>query len=164
MMDPAELTHCFDRNAAAMILYARQWLDSAGAEDVVQESFVRLMLSTRCPENVKAWLYRTTRNLAISQWRSGRRRQQREQAVARVEPLLECHEGDAADAQIAVNALESLSDIQREIIVLRIWGQLKLAEIAGVVDAPVSTVFHNYQQGLREIRKRLGIPCKNEND
>jgi DNA-directed RNA polymerase specialized sigma24 family protein len=109
-------------------------------------------------------LYRTTRNLAISQWRSGRRRQQREQAVARVEPLLECHEGDAADAQIAVNALESLSDIQREIIVLRIWGQLKLAEIAGVVDAPVSTVFHNYQQGLREIRKRLGIPCKNEND
>jgi RNA polymerase sigma-70 factor (ECF subfamily) len=159
MMDPADLTDCFDRDAAALLLYARQWLDHAAAEDVVQEAFVRLMLERRTPDNVRAWLYRATRNLAIALWRSTKRRQRRESIAARGEPVFEEH--FAHDARIASRFLNELPDEQREVIVLRVWGQLKLAEIAAVMGLGVSSVFHHYQQGLREIRRKMGVPCPN---
>ena len=158
-MDPAELTDCFDRNSAALLLYARQWLERSAAEDIVQEAFVRLMLVRSEPDNLRAWLYRATRNLAIAQWRSNKRRQRRETAAARDEPVFqEC--GDH-DGQIAARFLNQLPHGQREVIVLRIWGQLKLAEIAAVTGLAVSSVFHQYQQGLREIRRKMGVPCPN---
>jgi len=41
------------------------------------------------------------------------------------------------------------------VIVLRLWSDLKLAEVAEVCEAPVSTVFSRYRAGLAAIRKRL---------
>lgn len=164
MMEAAELSSWFDAHAAPLVLYARQWLYPAAAEDAVQECFVRLMLLHRRPDNVRAWLYRAVRNEAITQWRSGRRRAEREQHAARDEPCFDAALGDAVDAKAAAGALASLPEPQREVIVLRIWGQLKLAEIASVTGAPVSSVFHHYQQGLAEIRKRIGVPCRNSHD
>jgi RNA polymerase sigma-70 factor (ECF subfamily) len=46
--------------------------DRDAAEDLVQESFVRLMIEVdagRMPTNVRAWLYRVIANLAISRGR-----------------------------------------------------------------------------------------------
>jgi RNA polymerase sigma factor (sigma-70 family) len=141
-------------------LYARQWLGRAAAEDVVQEAFVRLMLARPRPGNVRAWLYRATRNLAVAQWRSSRRRQRREALAARDEPVFE--ESVDHDSRLAGRFLNELVHEQREVIVLRIWGQLKLAEIAAVTGLGVSSVFYHYQQGLREIRRRMGVTCPNQ--
>ena len=163
-MEAAELSSWFDALAAPLVLYARQWLNPAAAEDAVQEGFVRLMLLPRVPDNVRAWLYRAVRNEAIGQWRSGRRRARREMNAARDEPYFDAAPGDAVDGRAAADALASLPAAQREVIVLRLWGQLKLAEIASVTGAPVSSVFHHYRQGLAEIRKRIGVPCRNAND
>jgi|SRR5579863_9122234 len=164
MTEAAQLIQWFDAYAAPLALYARQWLTRHGAEDVVQEAFVRLMLQSKAPENVRAWLYRTVRNEAISQWRSTRRRERRERSAARDEPLFEAAPGEWIDAQAAAEAMQLLPAQSREIIVLRIWGQLKLAEIAQITGTPLSSVFHQYQQGLAEIRKRLGVSCRNRND
>src|SRR6185437_4398209 len=140
MMDPAELTDCFEGNAPALLLYARQWLERSGAEDVVQEAFVRLMLARLKPGNARAWLYRATRNLAIAQWRTNKRRKRRETIAARDEPVFE--EFFDHDGRVAARYLNELPQEQREVIVLRIWGQLKLAEIAAVNGLGVSSVFH----------------------
>ena len=46
--------------------------DREAAEDLVQESFVRLMIEVdagRMPTNVRAWLYRVVANLAVSRGR-----------------------------------------------------------------------------------------------
>jgi RNA polymerase sigma-70 factor (ECF subfamily) len=159
MMETAELTECFDQHWAGLVLYARQWLGRGAAEDVVQEAFVRLMLAHPNVENVRAWLYRATRNLAIAQWRSAKRRRQREAVAAREEPVFE--ESFEHDSRVAARCLSELPREQREVIVLRIWGQLKLAEISAVTGLGVSSVFHQYQQGLREIRRKMGVPCQN---
>ncbi len=53
MTDPAKLATWFEAHAAAMVLYARQWLADRGrAEDVVQEAFVRLAGQAGDPPNV----------------------------------------------------------------------------------------------------------------
>lgn len=164
MTQAAQLTGWFEAYAAPLVLYARQWLARQAAEDVVQEAFVRLMLQKNPPDNVRAWLYRTVRNLSISHWRSAQRRLRIEKSIAREERYFEPPAERWLDAQTATEAMQELPPSTREIIVLRIWGQLKLAEIAAIVQTPVSSVFYQYRQGLVEIRKRMGVPCRNSID
>jgi RNA polymerase sigma-70 factor (ECF subfamily) len=84
-MGPDQLAELVNRHAAALVLYARQWLDRQSAEDVVQEVFVRLMSQPgrETPANVRAWLFHATRNAAIGTARSLWRRGRREREVAR---------------------------------------------------------------------------------
>lgn len=160
MLDPAELTDWFEAHAAPLVLYARQWLDRGAAEDVVQEAFVRLMLQPRPPGNVKAWLYRTVRNEAISRCRSDRRRVERETVRGVQEAYFEPPASELPDADAAAAALLALPEPQREAIVLRIWGEMTLREISQLTNWPVSTAFHHYKLGLRAIRQQMGITCK----
>ena len=157
-MDADRLATLFDAHAAALALYARQWLDRAAAEDVVQEAYVRLMLQTSEPDNAKAWLFRTARNEAISQTRSRLRRSRREQSEMRP-PWFEPSNGASIDAAQAKAAMQTLPVLQREVIVLRIWAGMTLKDIATMVELPVSSVFDQYRQGIAKIREQMGEIC-----
>ena len=62
-ISPATLGRMYDAYGAALVLYARQWLDDrSAAEDVVQEAFVRLVAQPALPRNARAWLYAVVRN------------------------------------------------------------------------------------------------------
>src|SRR6476660_9399970 len=78
------LTRMFVERAAALVLYARQWLDDdvASAEDVVQEALTALLVERRNVVDPVPWMYRAVRNAAIDQARSTKRRRKREHAVA----------------------------------------------------------------------------------
>ena len=69
-IDPEKLGQWFEAYGAKLVLFARQWLDLSLAEEIVQEVFIRLMTQQSEPENVKAWLFRSVRNGAISRLRS----------------------------------------------------------------------------------------------
>jgi RNA polymerase sigma factor (sigma-70 family) len=147
---------CFEAHARALVLYARQWLDDDGARDAVQEAFVRLLRHGHEPSNVRAWLYRTVRSTGIDGLRSAGRRQRREQQVAAERAVwFEPQADDAIDAATAQAALANLPDEQREVIVLRLWSGLTLAEVAELCPAPVSTVFSRYRTGLAALRRQF---------
>ena len=59
---PELLGRLVDENAAALVLYARQWCSAP--EDVVQEAFLKLAAQKPAPDNPVAWLYRVVRNAA----------------------------------------------------------------------------------------------------
>jgi RNA polymerase sigma factor (sigma-70 family) len=164
MLDPADLSQWFEAYAPPLVLYARQWLARGGAEDAVQEAFVRLMLQPVAPRNVRAWLYKAVRNEAISRARSEKRRDEREQRRASPERWFDTSPVDVIDAAAAQAALDQLPPAQREVIVMRVWGGMTLAEIAGVTDSPVSTVFDHYQAGLRAVREKMGVSCETKDD
>jgi len=146
----------FDVHGRALVLYARQWLDEVGARDAVQEAFVRLLRREDLPPNILAWLYRTVRSAAIDSLRSDQRRQRRERECASERAMwFEPRPENAIDAAAAQAALATVPDKQREVIVLRLWSGLTLAEIAEVCEASVSTVFSRYRAGLAAVRKRL---------
>jgi RNA polymerase sigma factor (sigma-70 family) len=155
-IDPGQLGRWFDAYGARLALYGRQWLDAAQSEDVVQEVFIRLMAQPQPPENVKAWLFRSVRNGAISQLRRQKRRQKHtETLAASAQNWFENRPDDLLDAKTAQQALMQLPNEQREIVILRIWGQLTLREIAEIVGEPLSTVHHRYQAALQEIRIKM---------
>jgi RNA polymerase sigma-70 factor (ECF subfamily) len=150
----ASVTQLFKAHAPALLLYARQWLDAAMAEDIVQEVFVRLLTGQRVPSEPRTWLYRCVRNASISAWRSNRRRTDREQASKR-ESLFIPKVEDLIDAEAAQEALARLPQMQREIVTLRIWSDLALAEIKEITGLPISTIHDQYRCALKEMREQL---------
>ena len=150
----------FERYAGRMVLYARQWVDSAEAEDVVQDVFVRMIRDKQAPANPAAWLYTSVRNAAISLGRSRTRRAKREKVVGEgrgrwFEPDMDA----AIDAGAAEAALSKLPEAQREIVMLRLWGQLSFAEISGVMGMALSSVFDQYHKGLKGLRSIMENPA-----
>jgi RNA polymerase sigma-70 factor (ECF subfamily) len=160
MIDPGRLKASFEQHAAALRLYARQWLaQPQQAEDVVHEAFVALMTQPAWPDNPRAWLFRVVRNLSITAARSHSARTRHERSAGRSE-LFEQKVEDRIDARAAETALATLPIEQREIVVLRIWGQLTFAEIADLTGSPISTVFDDYRGALEAVREKLESQCK----
>ena len=163
--DLERLTRIVAERAAALGLYARQWVDAATAEDVLQEALTALLCEQSSPANPIAWMYRAVRNAAIDAGRAAARRRWRERAVAAERREWFDSRADAlVDAQIAEQALKQLSVEHREIVVLRIWGQLGFAEIAEVMQIGVSTAHDRYGSALKQLRVALEKSCKNKTD
>jgi RNA polymerase sigma-70 factor (ECF subfamily) len=68
----------------------------------------------------------------------------------------------AMDARAAEQALASLSSENRQLVVMRIWGELTFAEIAGVMGLSESTVHGRYKKALGELRGVLEKSCPNK--
>src|SRR6059036_2692957 len=98
-MKPCELAHLVDLHGPPLILYARQWC--LAPEDVVQEAFLKLVALREQPREVVPWLYRVVRNGALDAGKTARRRQCREQAVARPERWFLEPAVDGLDAEMA---------------------------------------------------------------
>jgi RNA polymerase sigma-70 factor (ECF subfamily) len=153
------------QRAAGLVLYARQWLDAASAEDVVQEALTALLMQRRQPDNPVAWMYRAVHNSAIDSVRSSSRRRRREQTVAAMRSeWFEPAPDSALDAQIAETALRQLSAEHRRVVVMRIWGELGFAQIAEIMQLSVPTVHERYVSALAQLRSALEKPCRNKMD
>jgi RNA polymerase sigma-70 factor (ECF subfamily) len=162
-LTPEQLSACFVAHGDFLVLYARQWVDADTARDLVQDAFVGLMHRRRTPDNLKGFLVRCVRNAAFNELRSSRRRQRCGEALSRRrEQWFEPPSGDRVDAQAAQQALAQLDEAQREAVVLRIWGGMTLAEIAGVTGEAISTVHARYESALGQIRRRMTQPCQTD--
>jgi RNA polymerase sigma-70 factor (ECF subfamily) len=157
-MGPELLGQLVDQNAAALVLYARQWC--AAPEDVVQEAFLKLVAQRTPPERAVPWLYRVVRNGAISVARAARRRQHYESVAAGRRPAwFTATEGSGLDVETATAALQVLPLEQREVIIAHLWGGLTFEQIAELTSTSSSTAHRWYGEGLSALRERLGVSC-----
>ncbi|MDR2642653.1 MAG: RNA polymerase sigma factor [Planctomycetaceae bacterium] len=150
----SEIIRLLDDNVRALTLFARQWDTislGTNAEDIVQEAFLRLLQETELPQSPKAWLYRVVRNLAIDISRRKKEISQNDVKIDYFEPRPNNNDwsGDLNEA------LKLLPREVREIIVAKIWGNLKFREIAELTNRPISSVHYDYQQGITQLRKIL---------
>jgi RNA polymerase sigma-70 factor (ECF subfamily) len=165
MSDPDRLARKVLGHAASLVLYARQWLDRAAAEDVVQEALVSLLTQRTPPDDPVAWMFRAVRNEAIDSARSASRRKKREESVARTrQDLFHASSDSLMDARVAEGALKRLPIDLAEIVVLRIWSELGFAQIAGILKLSQSTVHDRYVAALAQLRGALEQSCKSRMD
>jgi len=54
-----------------------------------------------------------------------------------------------------VEAMRKLPATHQEVLVLKIWGELTFAEIAGILGIPLNTAASRYRYGLEGLRKQL---------
>ena len=156
-----EIASLLDRYADPLALYASQWTRSP--DDCVQEAFVELAQQP-VPINPVGWLYKVVRNRAINAGRSDQRRKNREQlseslrdSATSTDPSLELQAIDEQQRMLSV--LESMPDDMRELIALRIWGELTWAEIAKLTNTSSSSAQRTYVQALELMKNKLEITC-----
>ncbi len=154
----------FELHGPRLLLCARQWTRSlADAEDVVQEAFVRFWRHQRgLGGEPIALLLTSVRRAACDLARRETRRavrEERAEADGDSEPLFEpLAEGD--DRRRAIEAaLARLPADQREVLVLKIWGELTFAQIAQKLDIPLNTAASRYRYALNALRQELTAAC-----
>jgi RNA polymerase sigma-70 factor (ECF subfamily) len=59
------------------------------------------------------------------------------------------------DGKMVSRWIERLPDLQRQVVVARIWGELTFQQIADLVDRPTATVFRYYRESLESIRLEM---------
>lgn len=158
-IDAELLGRLLDELGPALALYAAQWTDAA--EDCVQEALIELAGLPAEPDNVRAWLYRVVKNRALNAARGDRRRRQRETQVATLRLITtnDSSKFDRGDALTATEALERLEAIEREVVLMRIWGSLTYEEIAAALSLSTSTAHRHYERALESLRQALESPC-----
>ncbi len=153
----------FNQLAPQLVMYARQLVDSkADAEDVVQQAFVRWW--RRFPEGDASHiplLYAAVRTIALDQRRSDHRRVNREAksdiAVAGENaPAFDPRPEQKETAAIVEKALQALPEDQREVITLKLWGDLTFNEIAAMTGSSINTIAGRYRYALQALHKKLG--------
>jgi RNA polymerase sigma factor (sigma-70 family) len=150
----------YDRFAGRMYRTALRMLGSReDAEDVVQDVFLAVVRSHERLDNVRdltAYLFAALQR-AAGRFASRRARAPQlsptagNQAVAPVERVA----ADNPDWQRLQQAIGSLPVEQREVITLKIDGELTFAQIAQVLGVSISTAASRYHYALRKLRTSL---------
>ena len=139
------------------------------AQDVVQTVFVKLFRDWRPLQeaggNLKPWLFRVAHNEAVDLIRSEtRRRHLHDSGAAESETLRgEVQTDPAPDDRrdLVLSCLESLSNNERQVVLLRLQQNMSYDEIAAVIGRPRGTVgalLHTAVKKLaRPVRRTEGI-------
>ena len=146
----------------ALLGYARRLVnDENAAQDIVQEAFLKLHPEFESVRNPKAWLYRTTHNLARNYLRAGRRivplggGPQEEPEVA--DAILLPDEQIERMERIGQTrlCLEGLDSRSQELLRLKFDEGLSYKEISATMDLSVGNVGYLLHHALKDLAAAL---------
>ncbi len=100
-------------------------------------------------------IFATIRRRAIDLGRSVGRRAAREDVAARSVPVEWFDVGveERERSRLIQEAMNKLPENFREVVTLKVWGELTFIEIAEALDIPANTAASRYRYGLAELRK-----------
>jgi len=166
-LDSAAFEEIVDAYAGRLYGFFRRMLGRREeAEDLVQEVFVRVVKAIakyREEGRFEAWLFRIAGNLV----RDRLRREPRDSALgtggknaSELDSPTDCRTGDAPDtlecredADRLQKCLAKLPTVEREVVLMRHYGELSFAEIAEYTAAPLGTVLSRAHRGLAKLRQ-----------
>jgi RNA polymerase sigma-70 factor (ECF subfamily) len=161
--DTAAFEVVIGRSWPRTLIYVQQLVgDPDRAYDVVQETFMRLWQRRHTWEptgSVKVWLYRTARNLVISEQRKKEVRARWATAYGldhRSPPLTPLDEVERQELREAMSrAIADLSPRRREVFALFHLQDLSYREIAEIMSIRPQTVANYLQAALADLRSSL---------
>ncbi len=128
------------------------------AEDVASDFFIRLWqkADTYVPGNGhRAWIGRIVHNMSIDYLR----KKQKQQNQISIEEQTEIEDPGAMN-QVEENMqvtqiLSTLPQDQREVVHLKVFGELTIDQISKILNIPVTTAAWRYRQGIKNLRKTI---------
>ena len=156
----AELEQVYRQHRQALFSLALTITGCAGlAEDAVHDAFVGLCGMQKLPSgHLAAYVYAAVRNSAVDCCRRAKRElllagtlfaETPNLGVANIRPALE-----DVSARLR-HEIELLDEGTREIIVMKIYGELTFDEIGTVLDTPPATVATRYRRALLAMEEKL---------
>ena len=136
--------------------------DHDDAEDVAQESFVRVFRSIRSfrgDAEFSTWLYRIVSNLAMNHIRKQKRLASREQRTTDTVadyPGLHSELLDRLETKDSIErALHQLPTLQRATVILRHLNGLSTKQVSGILSCSEGTVKTHLYRGLKKLKSKL---------
>jgi RNA polymerase sigma-70 factor (ECF subfamily) len=107
----------------------------------------------------KAWLFRIATNKANDHWRSRRREKTATEGFMRIVP----EDSPAADDRLESTqeqvklkkAIEQLPEAQKQVLMLRYYGNLKFVEIAEILGCPLNTALGRMHKAVMKLREMM---------
>jgi len=131
--------------------------DAAAADDLVQESFLRVLRygkSFDARSRFTTWLYRLVRNVCLDHMSRNQREHGARLSIARdLEPRAPAQAERDERLERVHQALQRLPAEQREVLVLSRFENLKYREIAEPHEITVDAVKQRAHRALRELRR-----------
>jgi RNA polymerase sigma-70 factor (ECF subfamily) len=122
-------------------------------DDLVQDVFMRALTQLKSLRDANAfggWLAAIARNLARDRFRRTREQDELPEAL----PVRE-HQGDEAEAAVALAAIRRLPEAYRETLLMRLVEGLTGPEIAARTGLTHGTVRVNLHRGMKLLREQL---------
>jgi RNA polymerase sigma factor (sigma-70 family) len=147
----ADVEQLYEESRAALTSYfLRRHRDSHAAEDLLQETFLRLMRQVdRCfaAASPRGYLFGIARHVSADAWRRAQ--------PSVDEPVETAAPPPDARLEAARETIAALPALQREILDLRFQHDLSYAEIAEALSIPVGTVRSRLHNALEMVRDKL---------
>jgi RNA polymerase sigma-70 factor (ECF subfamily) len=149
----AEVERLYQLYGAGLLAYGCAiTVDRGAAEDVLHQVFLKLLRGdVALPEVARPYLYRAMRNAALN----SRRAVSRENELDAENSWFVAPLGRTEEALTLQAELQGLPGEQREAVVLHIWGQMTLQEVAEVTGVTLNTAASRYRYGLSKPRERM---------
>lgn len=166
MPGPAErdaIELLYRRHGAALVLFAAAMTgERSRAQDAVHQVFLRLLERGGLAHaaDPKAYLFTSVRNAILNDAKVRERDVPIDADCGWFEPPDRDH---AAEISLR-RALAGLSEDQREVTVMHVWGDLTFAQIADVLGISANTAASRYRYALSKLRDVLCVreePCAN---
>lgn len=122
------------------------------AEEVAQETFLRLLSQEQPPENLQSWLHTVMRNLAVSAYRDAKKR--RGVDVEEHHAIIDACAPTKLQAQRALQAVAALPQGYRQALSLYVNGY-KYSEIAHILGCAVGTVRSQIANARRTLTEQM---------
>ncbi len=162
LRDTDAFSHLYDRYSRTVYAIAAHTLGGEEAEVMAQEVFMRLWNKAHQFDPARgsfaAWFMTIVRNHVRDALR-GRTRQERMRVAEAISHLLADPQADVEEAwwqrergEIMLNALQSLPEEQRLVLMLAYFSGLSQSEIAEQLEWPLGTVKKRTRLGLQKLR------------
>ena len=124
------------------------------AEDITQDVFVKLFVSPPEPsvKNIRAWIFRMARNLAIDALRQKQPCDPLEEHSLQADP-------DPTVKLDLERAFARLTAGERQLVALHLSAGLTFREVASMVERPLGTVLWQYRKAIEKLRNTLDGGC-----
>ncbi|RDI20013.1 RNA polymerase sigma-70 factor (ECF subfamily) [Rhodococcus sp. AG1013] len=154
--DVARFTELWDACAGRVFAYACRHVDHHTAQEVVSETFlVAWRRLSGVPEPALPWLLVVARNTIANHRRTDRRRDALTDKMVRLEQLTEFAPGadiTVTDRGEVLAALATLTETEREALLLTAWDGLSAAEAAQVVGCSAAAMHVRLFRARRRLR------------
>ncbi len=121
--------------------------DPHTAEDVLQDTFVRLLRSNKIPDAGKeqAWLYKVARNRCFDMLRKRKRQDE----------MSEILDAGHEESWEFFELISPLGERDREIVSLKFIGGFSHKEIAKITGATVASTKKRYERAIKKLREEM---------
>jgi RNA polymerase sigma factor (sigma-70 family) len=143
----------------------RRLSSKAFAKDAMQTVFIRLANTVpklRNEAELAAWLHRTTVHICIDIWRTESRRQAREERSISMQPDTTEDATWSEIAPVLDDALNELSDGERQVILLRFFEQKSMRDLGvafGIGEDAAKMRVSRATERLRSLFRARGVTC-----